>query len=98
MSLTCMSVKEDVDQMARNASISTQEIANSRRSGGDNLDQHSNPPITLLNPAPPTSVPITSGGEDLDAQQDDLFMWSEDCLFNATFDWFAWTNQENLVD
>ena len=94
MRLTCMSMEEDVDEIARNPSTSTQETANSRRSGADNLEQHSNPPIALLNPALPTSVPNTSGHEDFDAQQDGLFTWSDDGFFDTTFDWFAWTNQE----
>lgn len=90
MRLTYMSVKDEVHQIGENPSIPTQ------RSGRDDLDQQSNPPTALLNTAPPTDVPNSSGSENFGAQLDDLFTRPDDCFFDATFDWFTWSDQETL--
>ncbi|EXJ80875.1 hypothetical protein A1O3_07162 [Capronia epimyces CBS 606.96] len=60
----------------------------------ENEAQHSNPPMAFMNAMPSTNMSNASQGQDLDAQLDDLFPWADDRFFDATFDWFAWTNQE----
>lgn len=87
-------MKDEADQIAPSPGTPSQETPDSRRSGEENLDQHSNAPVAPLNPAPTTNVSNASRGEDLDAQLDGPFTWPDDCFFDTTIDWFAWTNQE----
>lgn len=89
-----MFVQDEADQDARNPSMPTQERNDSRRSGGENLDLHSNSPMAFLDPARPTNGLDTTRGENFDTQLDGLFTWPDDCFVDATFDWFAWSNQE----
>lgn len=89
-----MPVILEADQAVPNTSIPAQEIPDSRQSVGENLDQQSSSLVALLNPGQPINESNSPGGENLDTDLDGLFTWPDDSFLNATFDWFALSNQQ----